>query len=127
MAEYEKLFFRGNFGLTRDIDFSEALLSARYPGGYREDVIIGSTAGLRAWKLSYPALLKNTLVKPPDREPESRHDYIWNFFCRSKSAGNLPFKLEDTDGKLYLCIFTSDKLTYNQVDFFLSTSGLDIL
>lgn len=124
---YRRLVYRGNFSVECVIDFGDALLSAKYPNGYREDVIIGLATGLRAWKLSYPALMTTAFISPPDAEPTSRADYVWNFYVDSKSAGNAPFILTcPRDGKDYLCYFPEDKLSYTLVDLFLRTSGLTI-
>jgi len=124
--DYKLLLYRGNFSLERSIDFSESFLSARYANGYREDVIVGSTSGLRGWRLTYSALHRHAYVELDNGAKVSRHDYVWNFFVESKSAGNQPFLIRDTDGGLFLCVFSQDKLTYQQVDHFLSTSGLEV-
>lgn len=125
--EFERLEYRGNFQVTCDLDFSESLLSARYPGGFREDVIIGSPNGLRTWRLTYANLNRDVLFKPTNGEPISREQYIWQFYARSKSGGNLPFIITcPLDRKDYLAIFTEDKLSYVLVDRRVRTTGLAI-
>jgi hypothetical protein len=124
---YEKLAYRGNFALTRNVSYAETLLSAQYAGGFREDIIVGDTHGLNKWTLRYNALLNTQYIEVPgfDREPRDR--YIWNFIQRSKGGGNLPFVLPcPMDNKDYLCVFTETDFTFEIVDFKLRTTGLQI-
>lgn len=118
--------YLGQFSIKRGIDFSDILLSAKYPGGYREDAIIGEF-GLRSWSLHYSVLLEGTYVQIPSGDLVPRLDYIWNFFSESKLAGNAPFIIRDPyDRKDYLAIFTATKIDMNMVDHELSTTGLQI-
>lgn len=124
---FKRLIYKGNFAFTRAINFGAALLSAAYPGGYREDVIVGDTRGLRSWKLTYSALHRHVMVGIENGQEISRPDYIGNFFAWSKAGGNLPFIITDPhDGKDYLVIFKDDELSYEMANHFLSTTGLQL-
>jgi hypothetical protein len=124
---FKRLIFRGHYEIVCDVDFSESLLSARYAGGYREDVVIGLTSGLRSWKLKYSPFNKRILIDVPDVGPMARDDYIWNDFCESKAGGNIPRIITcPRDGKDYLFIYKDDRLSFTLVDQFLRTTGLQI-
>src|SRR4028119_2018611 len=87
--DFPRLLYRG-FAATRRIDFGETLQSAEFPGGYREDVVIGSTLGLRSWKIGYNRLYTDLYVTLPGGARLSRLDYIWQLYTESKAAGNRP-------------------------------------
>lgn len=118
-----QLQYRGNFALKRRKDYTGAILSVRYTGGYREDVTIAQP--LRGWSLTYSALT-NTLVPLTDAEPVDRLTYIWDFYCASKDNSNAPFIVADLDNKLYLCVFTEQLIETSHVDYKLATTGLQL-
>jgi hypothetical protein len=132
--QFERLQYRGNYQVTCEVDFSESLLSARYAGGFREDVVIGSPNGLRAWRLSYPALHKHAPAQTESGdhvvesgEIVSREQYIWRIYCRSKAGGNIPVVLRcPMDGKDYLCIFPEDRLSFTLLDHYMRTTGVQL-
>jgi hypothetical protein len=122
---FAQLIYRGNFQLTAGIDYGGALLSAKFPNGYRRTAVVG--VPLRDWKLTYSALHRRVKVQLPNGESMSRLDYVWAMYCSSKGSGNYPFVLRCArDGKLYLAVFTDDRLEYSLIDQFLATSGLAI-
>jgi hypothetical protein len=126
-VEFQRLLYRGNFALKRKLDFSESLLSTRYAGGFREDVIVGSPNGLRSWSLTYSALINRVNLNLPGNIIKDRLSYIWDFFSASKSGGNIPFIITDPeDNKDYLAIFSALFIEVDKVDFYLSTTGLQI-
>lgn len=124
---FKRLIYRGNFALTRRVDYGGSLLGTKYAGGYREDVIVGSPNGLRSWTLNYTALNSRVMVQPKGAEPKDRLSYVWDFIRESKGGGNLPFILTDPeDGKDYLAVFTDDLFEVEKLDLFLSTTGLNV-
>lgn len=124
---YEKLSYRGNFSLTKKVDYGETLLTTKYAGGYQESIIVGHTHGLSAWTLKYTALLNTAYIDVPGYGLQPRDKYIWHFIQRSKGGGNLPFVIScPMDGKDYLCTFPDDDFSFELVDFKLRTTGLTV-
>ena len=121
---FRTLYYRGNFSLKRRKDYSDAILSADFPGGYGRDTIVGRP--LRSWDLTYSALVP-VMVAPPDEQPKDRLSYIWDFYCESKDNANRPFILVDPqDNKKYLCIFTDNIIEVEMMNYRLSTTALGI-
>jgi hypothetical protein len=87
------------------------LVHAGLGDGFDRGKILDS--GLRAWTVKIGAL-PDSSAQLPLIETKTRANYLWDFFVRSKVAGNRPFWLEDPkDGLLYLASFTEDSLGYD--------------
>lgn len=125
--EYEQLELLGSFGLEEEISFD--FLEADYGDGYEDSALIGSAAGLRAWRLKYN-VLPGTLDNAPEAGPlsmQSRADYLWDFFCQRKAEGNKPFIITSLrDGQQYLVKFVEHKLTYTMFMVKLFSTGLSL-
>lgn len=122
---YEVLLYRGHFRVTEDLDYSDAILSGGYGGGYRVDEIV--FPALRACSLSYPTLHKDAMIEVEPDVFESRHDYLWNFYKARKDAGNEPFLMKSPkDAKWFLWIFTDSKLSYELLDLYMASSSVKL-
>lgn len=119
------LAYRGHFRVTEDLDYSDAILSAGYGGGYRIDEIV--FPALRACTLSYPTLHKDAMIEVEPDVFESRHDYLWNFYKARKDAGNEPFLMKSPrDGKWFLWVFTDNSLSYELLDLYMASSSVKL-
>lgn len=119
------LAYRGHFRVTEDLDYSDAILSAGYGGGYRVDEIV--FPALRACSLSYPTLHKDAMIEVEPDVFESRHDYLWNFYKARKDAGNEPFLMKSPrDGKWFLWVFTDNNLSYELLDLYMASSSVKL-
>jgi hypothetical protein len=127
-TSFPRLIYRGHYEVVCNIDFTESILSATYPGGYEETTVVGSENGRRSWSLKYPNNNKRAMIYPKDAEPVSRDQYIWDFVCTSISGGRIPFIMQcPRDGKDYLCLFKDNNLSYTLVDQFCRSTGLQII
>lgn len=123
--DFETLIYRGHFSVTEELDYSEAILSAGYGGGYRVDEIV--FPALRACSLSYPNLHKDAMIEVSEDVFVSRHDYLWDFYKARKDAGNQPFLMKSPkDGKWFLWVFADNKLSYELLDLFMASSGVKL-
>lgn len=125
--EYPRLRYRGHFDLKRRKDYSRVNLSAEYPNGYREDIIIG--VPLMSWSLSYPSLSDRAYIALENGDRKTRREYIEDFVDASILNGNAPFVIEDPlNGKDYLAIFAQDtlELSVTFTQFLLSSANLEI-
>jgi hypothetical protein len=123
---FPRLLYRG-FAARRRIDFNETLLSASFPGGYREDIVVGSVNGLRSWQIGYNRLYTDLYVTVPGGHRVSRLDYIWQLYVESKREGNRPIVFTDPhERKDYLCYFPQNVLDINRVNHELSNTSLEI-
>jgi hypothetical protein len=124
---YETLIYRGHFRVTEDLDYSDAILSTSYGGGYRVDEIV--FPALRACSLSYPTLHKDAMILVSE-DPDvfvSRHDYLWDFYKARKDAGNEPFLMKSPkDGAWFLWIFSDSKLSYELIDLYMAASSVKL-
>lgn len=119
------LAYRGHFRVTEDLDYSDAILSAGYGGGYRVDEIV--FPALRACTLSYPTLHKDAMIEVEPDVFESRHDYLWNFYKARKDAGNEPFLMKSPrDSKWFLWVFTDNSLSYELLDLYMASSSVKL-
>jgi hypothetical protein len=128
--EYERLQKIGDFGLTASIRFE--MVSRRMGRGRRRTVLFGDRTGLRSWKLVYKVLpdTQDGPVQTTPAELESRANYIWNLFCRSKTGHadvDRPVIVTcPRDGKDYLAVFTDHELSYEMFMAKLYSSGLQL-
>lgn len=123
---YRALTYRGNYQLTLGADYSGAILSAEFGGGYRVDETIFPK--LLYGKLTYSALLRRpkTLTNS-EGKLVSRLRYVWDAYTYSKDNGNEPFVMRSPlDDKPYLWIFGEDNLEITLVDQLLATAGLSV-
>lgn len=119
------MVYRGHFRVTEDLDYSEAILSAGYGGGFRVDEIV--FPALRACSLGYPTLHKDAMIEVEPDVFESRHDYLWNFYKARKDAGNEPFLMKSPkDGKWFLWVFADPKLSYELLDLYMAASSVKL-
>jgi hypothetical protein len=127
MPERETLQEIGSFGLSVEVDF--AIVEQDLGDGYDQSILMGSSAGLRAWNLVYktlPQTLDGAIMR--GTELESRADYVWDFFVRMKAAGNASFELIcPKDGKRYLVKFAEHKISYELFMVRLFSSGVRIV
>jgi hypothetical protein len=108
---YPRLIFRGFFPLRRTTQ-EDYILSTEYPGGYRDDAIIGAPVDLLTWELSYPHISHLHYIELPNGERKTRFEYLRDFRRDSKINGNRPFVIQDpVDGKDYLAIFADDSVS----------------
>lgn len=114
--EYERLKEIGSFGLSETGRVE--MLHHRMGGGYRRDLLIGPRFPLLRWHFTYK-VLPGTLdgpVQTTEALIESRADYIWNLFFRSKfgyTDVNRPIIVTSPiSGKDYLAVFMDDELAY---------------
>jgi len=125
---FETLIYRGHFRVQEELDFEGSILGAGLAWGYRVDENIFPP--LRACSLSYPTLHKDAMILVSE-DPDvfvSRHDYLWNFYEASKSAGNKPFLMKSPkDGKWFLWRFADNKLSYELIDLFLASAGVKLV
>jgi hypothetical protein len=125
--QFETLKEIGNYGLSEGISFT--ILEIDYGEGYDDSALIGSDQGTRNWRLVFKSLL-GTLDYPVQLNSgdlQSRADYIWDFFCRHKAAGNKSFRMvSPRDGKVYLAKFLEHTLTYEMFAIKLFSTGLVI-
>lgn len=119
------LAYRGHFRVTEDLDYSDAILSAGYGGGYRVDEIV--FPALRTCSLSYPTLHKDAMIEVEPDVFESRHAYLWNFYKARKDAGNEPFLMKSPrDSKWFLWVFTDNSLSYELLDLYMASSSVKL-
>lgn len=122
---YERLIYRGHFRVTEDLDYSDAILSAGYGGGYRIDEIV--FPALRVCSLSYPTLHKDAMIEVEEDVFVSRHDYLWDFYKARKDAANEPFLMKSPrDAKWFLWVFADSKLSYEFPDLYMASSGVKL-
>jgi hypothetical protein len=134
---------------------SVALLKADFGDGYGTSALIGSNQGLRTWAIKIDALPDNfdyvgsdgfilledgsflltednqkVEIEKSDSEVltgETRAEYLWQFFLRSKVAGNLPFWVWDLKtNQNYLAEFVDDELTYEVFCYRVYGAGLQL-
>jgi hypothetical protein len=108
---FERLIYRGHFPLRR-VASEDYLISTEYPGGYRDDAVIGAPIELHSWELSFPHVSHLKYVQLPTGERKARFEYLRDFRRDSKSQGNRPFVVRDpVDLKDYLAIFADDSVS----------------
>lgn len=111
LLAYPRLIHRGHFPLRR-ITTEDYLIGTEYPGGYREDAIVGAPIELHAWELSFPYVSHHKYVELPTGERKTRFEYLRDFRRASKANGNWPFVIQDpVDGLDYLAIFADDSVS----------------
>lgn len=109
--EFPRLIYRGHFPLRR-VTSETYLLSTEYPGGYRDDAIIGAPLELHSWELSYPHVSQRKYVELPGGYRKTRFEYLRDFRRESKSQGNRPFVVQDpVDLKDYLAVFADNMVS----------------
>lgn len=107
------------------IDYSGALLSAGFGGGFQETEVIFPP--LRTAELSYPTLHRDAMVEVGEDVFQNRLEYIYGFYTNSKANGNEPFVMKSPlDGKFYVWQFVDDDLDIRLLDLFMGSSGLKI-
>jgi phage-related protein len=126
LSTAETLLEIGSFGLTEEIEFR--VLEFQYGDGYEDSVLIGSTEGTLAWKLTF-----NTLpgfigqAQGGVFSAQSKADYIWDFYCRHMAAGNKSFKIvSPRSGNMYLAAFAETKLSFQLMLTKLYTTGITL-
>jgi hypothetical protein len=129
-AAFERLQTLGSFGLTFSKRFE--IVSRRMGRGRRRSLLYGDRAGLHSIKLVFKTL-PDTMDRPVETTPaqiETEANYLWNFFCRSKTGYDdidHPFVVKNLrDGKDYLCVFTGNEISYEMFMTKLYSSGLDL-
>jgi hypothetical protein len=113
---YERLQEIGSFGLSEAGRVDEILHNLG--GGFYRSILIGPRQPLRRWTFVYK-VLPGTMdgpVQTTEELLESRADYLWNIFFRSKFGypdTNRPIIVTSPrDGKDYLAIFKDSELSY---------------
>jgi hypothetical protein len=115
-ATYERLQLIGSFGLSETKTFE--MFKQKLTSGYRRKVLVGSRAGELSWKLTFKVLpdTQDSQVQTNQATLESRANYLWNFFCRSKTGYteiDRPFIVTSPrDGLDYLAVFSDDVMSY---------------
>ncbi|HEV7376903.1 MAG TPA: hypothetical protein VGN95_19460 [Pyrinomonadaceae bacterium] len=129
-AAYEKLQTLGFFGLSIAIRYE--IITRRMGAGRRRSLLYGSRAGLLAWKLVFK-VLPDTIDGQIEVSPthiESRANYLWNFFCRSKTGYediDHPFIITcPRDGKGYYVVFSDNEISYEMFMTKLYSTGLQL-
>ncbi|MGE0131880.1 MAG: hypothetical protein AB7U82_27670 [Blastocatellales bacterium] len=123
MPDYEKLQDVGTSGLQREREYP--ILDADFGDGYYVAIVIGDTAGVRKWTLTWsnahrdagPLIQAKTYNNVNIGSPTSRFQYVTGFLHRMLSAGNTPFWFEDVDNVSGLRTLTLCRLlpkTYQQ-------------
>ena len=122
--------------LLTEIAGEWAILSTDLGDGYQATLRVGDAKGTRTWSLKID-VLPDTADAPtiedsidPDRD-DTRAQYLWRFFRRSKSAGNEPFwfEVDDPDDGLrrrFLANFADHKLTYTILCAKIYSTGLQL-
>lgn len=127
MSDYELLNTTG-FHFA-ECSVSVALLTADFGDGYGDAALAGSAEGLRAWQVEIELLpdLEEYPIYSYDLAGETRAKYLYNFFLRSKAAGNKPFILRDpSDGQDYFAEFVDHTLTRSQFTSKLFSASLSL-
>lgn len=130
-----------------------AVLTADFGDGYEAGALIGSPEGLRTWSVKIDVLPDNfeyigeglllledgtfllaengeTISLPYDagiETGETRAEYLWQLFLRSKGAGNQPFWFEDPkDERRYLVCFVDMRLNYQVLCAKVYSTGIQL-
>lgn len=105
---FPRLLYKGHFGFKRTSE-EQYVLSTEYPGGYRDDAIIGAPIDLLTWELTYSNTSQLIYVELPNGARKTRFDYLTDFRHDSKANGNRPFVVQDPlDKKDRLAIFADN-------------------
>lgn len=103
-----------------------SLLTADFGDGYEANALTGSPHGVRGWSMKID-VLPDSYSHAAAVEGDTRAEYLWQFFLRSKAAGNQPFWFEDPkDGKFYLAKFADDTLSYSILCAKIYSTGLQL-
>ena len=122
--------------LLTEIGGEWALLTTDLGDGYQSTLRVGDPKGTRTWTLKIDVLPDTADARTiqdsidPDRD-DTRAQYLWRFFRRSKSTGNEPFwfEVDDPDGGLrrqFLATFADHKLTYTILCAKVYSTGLQL-
>lgn len=134
-ADLEQLRWIGNFNLK--FGWSVQQVKFKYPGGYSDPAItVGAPDGDYNMALVFSALpAAQAQFIDPGADfggPQSRADYIWNFFRRHKLNGDKPFVVEfsapgnNNQPQQFEMRFAEDAISYELVMAALYTSGLQL-
>jgi hypothetical protein len=112
-----------------DVKVKVSILSADFGEGYEAAATIGG--GLRTWVMKIDVLPDNfTDAVPVQGTQETRAAYLWNFFLRSKLAGNQPFRFRHADPgqqeQEWLACFVDDELSYSILCSRIFSTGLQL-
>lgn len=128
VPDYELLDTTG-FSFT-EMAITVSVLKANYGDGYGAGALNGHAQGLRSWTIEVALLpdLDEFLIFPADSsEGETRANYLWDLFLRSKVAGNRPFRFrEHKDGQEFFAEFVEDTLSFQMFTAKLFSTGLQI-
>ena len=124
-GDYELLETTG-FSFT-EMSVAVPVLTANYGSGYGDGATVGLP--LMGWTVEITVLpdLEEYSIYEHDLEGETRANYLWELFLRSKLAGNRPFRfIEPKDGKEYFAEFVEHKLTYQMFTAKVFSTGLEL-
>lgn len=105
------------------------LLHADFGDGYRSAARIGSKEGLHSWSVKIDVLPddEDYSINGEETGIETRANYLFNFFLRSKAASNKPFWIQcPRDFKFYLAEFVDDEIDYDILCSRLFSAGLNL-
>lgn len=116
--------------LMNNVRVKYALLVADFGDGFESGAIIGNLDGQRFWSMKIDVVPDDTTSGAGLIEGETRAEYLWNFFQRSKAAANQPFWFlhqEPGQGEqLFLASFIDDELSFDILCAKIYSSGLQL-
>ncbi|MEO7509685.1 MAG: hypothetical protein ABIZ95_20740 [Pyrinomonadaceae bacterium] len=126
MAELEILREIGDWGLTKAVDFSGAIIQQELGGAYSDGLVVD--AETFDWSFNWKVLPGTKDNEITDLGvTKSRADYLWAFFIRRMREGNGSFFLPcPFDGKTYLVAFAEFRLSYEQFMAKLYSTGIKV-
>ena len=124
---FEQIITTGFRIESASIRFS--LLRASFGGGYDMTAGVGHPDGLRAWAIRVDVLphTSDYLINAGEFGLQTRAQYLWDFYCRHKQAGDKSFRIVDpVDERTYLARFVDNDLTFHLLTRKLYSTGLSI-
>lgn len=122
--------------LLTEIAGEWSVVTADFGDGFQGSLRIGDAQGTRAWSMKVD-VLPDTADAPLIQDSidplrnDTRAQYLWRFFRRSKSAGNEPFwfEVDDPDDGLrrrFLASFVDNKITFTILCAKIYSTGLQL-